>query len=277
MDLAERTIGVGLGGLQRLRLRLPRHRLRRVAPRPRARGRDRRPPRPARRVRLHLPGRRRPGRDRHRRDRPRRGARRAHQRHLRQQRHLRHDRWPDGPDDAARPAHDLEPGRAARPASRATPSRSPRCSRCCRASTYAARGSIADPGWIGRTKAMLRRSFEIQLAGAGFSIVEILSTCPVGWGMTPDRGHGPCHDDVPAVYPLGVIVDRGREGGVGDPPTHGADHGGLTDDIVRLQRVRRPGHPVRRASPRGGGVLEGRDVSWMPSYGPEMRGGTASY
>jgi 2-oxoglutarate ferredoxin oxidoreductase subunit beta len=74
--------------------------------------------------------------------------------------------------------------------------------------TYAARGSIADPGQIGRTKAMLRRSFETQLAGGGFSIVEVLSTCPVGWGMTPAEAMRHVADDVPAVYPLGVLVDR---------------------------------------------------------------------
>ena len=51
--------------------------------------------------------------------------------------------------------------------------------------SYAARGSIANPQWIGRTKGMLHRAFEIQLAGGGLSIVEVLSTCPVGWGMTP--------------------------------------------------------------------------------------------
>ena len=86
-------------------------RLRRVAPRPGAGGGHRRPARTTGRVRVHLPGRWRPGGDRHGRDRPRRGARRAHHRRLRQQRHLRHDRRPDGADHAARPAHDLEPHR----------------------------------------------------------------------------------------------------------------------------------------------------------------------
>ena len=78
--------------------------------------------------------------------------------------------------------------------------------------TYAARGSIADPGQIGRTKAMLRRSFETQLAGAGFSIVEVLSTCPVGWGMTPTEAMRHVAEEVPATYPLGVIVDRRASG-----------------------------------------------------------------
>jgi 2-oxoglutarate ferredoxin oxidoreductase subunit beta len=73
---------------------------------------------------------------------------------------------------------------------------------------YAARGSIADPGWIGRTKTMLRRAFETQLAGDGLSIVEILSTCPVGWGLTPTESMEHLARDVVSTYPLGVIVDR---------------------------------------------------------------------
>ncbi|TFG67670.1 MAG: 2-oxoglutarate oxidoreductase [Thermomicrobiales bacterium] len=73
---------------------------------------------------------------------------------------------------------------------------------------YAARGSIADPAWIGKTKAMLKRAFEAQLAGEGFSIVEILSTCPVGWGLTPVESMEHVARDVVQTYPLGVLKDR---------------------------------------------------------------------
>ena len=78
--------------------------------------------------------------------------------------------------------------------------------------SYAARGSIADPQWIGRTKAMLRRAFEVQRAGGGLSIVEVLSTCPVGWGMTPTEAMDHVARDVVGAYPLGVLVDRPRDG-----------------------------------------------------------------
>ena len=57
---------------------------------------------------------------------------------------------------------------------------------------------------------MLKRSFELQLAGAGFSIVEVVSTCPVGWGMTPVEAMEHLARDVVQTYPLGVIVDRPR-------------------------------------------------------------------
>jgi 2-oxoglutarate ferredoxin oxidoreductase subunit beta len=72
---------------------------------------------------------------------------------------------------------------------------------------YAARGSVSDPGRIGKMKAMVRKACQAQIDGAGFSIVEVLSTCPVGWGMTaPDSM---AHlSEVSEVYPLGVLADR---------------------------------------------------------------------
>ena len=74
--------------------------------------------------------------------------------------------------------------------------------------TYAARTSIADPSQIGKTKAALKASFQDQLAGGGFSIVEILSTCPLGWGMTPQDAMDHVANEVVSTYPLGVIADR---------------------------------------------------------------------
>jgi 2-oxoglutarate ferredoxin oxidoreductase subunit beta len=74
--------------------------------------------------------------------------------------------------------------------------------------SYAARGAIADPLLGGRPTAMLRRAFDIQLHGGGLSIVEVLSNCPVGWGMTPTESMKHLADDVVDTYPLGVLVDR---------------------------------------------------------------------
>jgi 2-oxoglutarate ferredoxin oxidoreductase subunit beta len=73
---------------------------------------------------------------------------------------------------------------------------------------YAARGSIADPSLVGKTKSMLRTAFQSQVAGLGFSIVEVLSTCPVGWGVTPVQAMAHIKDEVVDTYPVGVIVDR---------------------------------------------------------------------
>ena len=77
---------------------------------------------------------------------------------------------------------------------------------------YAARGSVADAAAIGRTKALIRRACEVQEAGAGFAIVEIISNCPVGWGMTPVESIEHLRSVVPATYPPGVLVDRLKDG-----------------------------------------------------------------
>ena len=72
---------------------------------------------------------------------------------------------------------------------------------------YAARGSVADPASIGKTRAMIRRACQAQLDGEGFAIVEVLSNCPVGWNMTaPESMEHLC--EVAEVYPPGVLVDR---------------------------------------------------------------------
>ena len=77
---------------------------------------------------------------------------------------------------------------------------------------YAARGSLADPGHIGRLRAMLKRAAEAQLAGEGFAIVEVLSNCPVGWNMTAQESIRHL-SEVSKTYPLGVLVDRARSTG----------------------------------------------------------------
>jgi 2-oxoglutarate ferredoxin oxidoreductase subunit beta len=75
---------------------------------------------------------------------------------------------------------------------------------------YAARGSVIDPGQIGKTRAMIRRACQAQLHGEGFAIVEVLSNCPVGWGMTAHESME--HLRVVAeTYPTGVLLDRASD------------------------------------------------------------------
>jgi 2-oxoglutarate ferredoxin oxidoreductase subunit beta len=48
----------------------------------------------------------------------------------------------------------------------------------------------------------------MQLEGRGFSIVEVISNCPVGWGMTPVESIERLKEVVALQYKPGVIVDR---------------------------------------------------------------------
>jgi 2-oxoglutarate/2-oxoacid ferredoxin oxidoreductase subunit beta len=89
--------------------------------------------------------------------------------------------------------------------------------------SYAARGTVADVAGIGRLKAMIKRACQVQIDGGGFGIVEALSNCPVGWGMTPAESMEHLKGPVVEAFPLGVIVDRseGRTAG----PTGGGKSG----------------------------------------------------
>jgi len=50
---------------------------------------------------------------------------------------------------------------------------------------YAARGKMTDASEIRKTKAMIQKAFQMQIDERGFSIVEILSSCPTYWRMNP--------------------------------------------------------------------------------------------
>jgi 2-oxoglutarate/2-oxoacid ferredoxin oxidoreductase subunit beta len=78
---------------------------------------------------------------------------------------------------------------------------------------YAARGTVADAGSIGKLKAMLKRACQAQLDDEGFAIVEVLSNCPVGWGMSAPESVAHLAE-VAETYPLGVILDRAKGIGV---------------------------------------------------------------
>lgn len=68
---------------------------------------------------------------------------------------------------------------------------------------YVARRSLHNPAEIRRAKKALRTAFECQMHGRGFALVELLSTCPTNWGMTPvDALHWVEERMIPA-FPLG--------------------------------------------------------------------------
>jgi 2-oxoglutarate ferredoxin oxidoreductase subunit beta len=68
---------------------------------------------------------------------------------------------------------------------------------------YAARRSLHDPKNIRLAKKALRTAFEVQLKGLGFAIVELLSTCPTNWGLTPIQANEWLEAHMLPYYPLG--------------------------------------------------------------------------
>jgi len=70
-------------------------------------------------------------------------------------------------------------------------------------SAFIERTSVHDPAGIRKTKKAIRKAFETQKAGKGFSMVEVLSTCPTNWGLTPVDSLGWLKDNMIPYYPLG--------------------------------------------------------------------------
>ena len=76
---------------------------------------------------------------------------------------------------------------------------------------YIERVSLDTPAHIRAAKKAVRKAFEYQLAGKGFTFVELLSTCPTNWGLTPYEAMKRMGSEVAAYYPLGVYKDTGKE------------------------------------------------------------------
>jgi len=61
---------------------------------------------------------------------------------------------------------------------------------------------------IREAKKAIRKAFENQKEKKGFSIVEVLSTCPTNWGLSPVEALGRLRDEMIPYYPLGVYKDK---------------------------------------------------------------------
>ena len=70
---------------------------------------------------------------------------------------------------------------------------------------YVARGSVQNAGAVARTKRMMRRAFEAQLAGEGFSMVEVLTMCPTGWFVPTAEGPDYMGDTLGQVHVMGEL------------------------------------------------------------------------
>ena len=74
-------------------------------------------------------------------------------------------------------------------------------------SVYIERTAVISPKTILRTRKAIKKAFKVQLKGLGFSVVEILSPCPVNWGMSPVKACAWVMEKVLERYPLKVIKD----------------------------------------------------------------------
>ena len=174
------------------------------------------------------------------------------------------------------------------------------------APVYIERVGVGDNKQVAQAYRAVRRALENQVRGLGFSLVEVLSPCPTIWKMSPVEAQRWVHEVMEKTFPLGVIRDRvqtAKAAKVREPAVS-------TDEIAKILEIEgeSQGAGDRRAAMRrtdkaeftntnlqvrvagfgGQGVLllgevlaeagldAGLEVSWLPSYGPEMRSGTSN-
>lgn len=162
------------------------------------------------------------------------------------------------------------------------------------APVFIERVALCDNKNIMRARRAVRKALELQRDGAGFSFVEILSPCPTIWGKEPVAARNWVLEKMVPEFPLAVFRDRKEPlptNNYEPPPQRQiADVLGI-EEVINNGKARRiepfKGLSVNIAGFGGQGVLllgqllaemgteQGLEVSWLPSYGPEMRSGSA--
>jgi len=159
---------------------------------------------------------------------------------------------------------------------------------------YIERVALSDNKNIMKARKAIRKALELQKQRAGFTLVEILSPCPTIWKKDPVAARKWVADTMIPVFPVGVFRDRKPTiPETTQPPQRSVAE---TLEIATGAGSIRPSNPaesrgkactIKVAGFGGQGVLllgqfiaemgmrEGMEVSWLPSYGPEMRGGSA--
>jgi 2-oxoisovalerate ferredoxin oxidoreductase beta subunit len=170
-----------------------------------------------------------------------------------------------------------------------------------KAPVYIERVSLASPAKILSTHKAVRKALANQVEKKGFSFVEILSPCPVNWKMEPIKALEWLSQNLEPVFPVKTFRDNSA---TAVPLSDYATEHPLLDDAELLalfkegsQETRRPPASaagsvsdqfVKISGFGGQGVLsagsmlakcavaEHLTATWLPSYGAEMRGGTAN-
>ncbi len=163
---------------------------------------------------------------------------------------------------------------------------------------YIERVALTDPKQHMRARKAVRKAFQNQIEGRGFSFVEVLTACPSNWKLSPQDAIHWVEKNMIPIFPLGVFkdIDRSKEilraaarqpgssskgaatkePEIQSPPVLGAvAKGELKEIALTLSGFGGQGVLFAGLALAEGGVKEGLEVSWIPSYGPEMRGGTA--
>ena len=77
----------------------------------------------------------------------------------------------------------------------------------CDGVAFAARVAVDSVPHINKAKEAIKKAFQVQLDGIGLGFVEILSSCPTNWHMTPEQAHERIRGEMSETFPLGIIKD----------------------------------------------------------------------
>ncbi|MBW1943105.1 MAG: 2-oxoglutarate oxidoreductase [Deltaproteobacteria bacterium] len=77
---------------------------------------------------------------------------------------------------------------------------------------YIERQTLLSPKYINRAKKAMMKAFTYQMEGRCFSLVELISTCPTNWGMTPADALKWAEEEMLPYYPLGVFKTPNGDG-----------------------------------------------------------------
>jgi len=168
------------------------------------------------------------------------------------------------------------------------------------APVFIARVGLGDNKQIAQAQRAVKKAVENQVKGLGFSLVEVLSPCPTIWKLSPVAAQHWVTEVMEKTFPLGVFCDKTKEAAPRALPEPGpalaeiprilgvADedlpegHSGACDSAVEVDlRVRVAGFGGQGVLLLGemlaeAGLDAGLEVSWLPSYGPEIRSGTSN-
>jgi len=168
------------------------------------------------------------------------------------------------------------------------------------APVYIERVGLGDTKQIMQAARAIKKAVENQVRGLGFSLIEVLSPCPTLFKMTPTQSQEWVREVMEKTFPLGVYRDRTKEAerhasppappalevlphilGVADEDLPEGNPLALAADAVIDLRVRVAGFGGQGVLLLGevlaeAGLDAGLEVSWLPSYGPEMRSGTSN-
>lgn len=77
---------------------------------------------------------------------------------------------------------------------------------------YIERVTCDTPAHVRKAKKAIKKAFQYQVDGVGYSFIEVVSTCPTNWGLTPQKAFDWMRENMLPYYPLGVYRDVVADG-----------------------------------------------------------------